>query len=782
MGKTLKEFIPKEFLEPSGEFRSAMESMDINWWYWDVVNKCILMSPRLIEILGYTPEEFDPTIPTLDKNIHPDDSIRNKEIFKDFIDGGTPVYEIEYRLKRNGTWKWYYNRGAIMKRNEKGEALFAGGITMDISTQFDGMMKRLEESSKFEFIFRNTNQPVVIALMGEGDQTGSILEVNEAASELFGETPDTLRGKDPYELIDRSFYERRSELRKELKEKGNLRLDLQMTDTTGRTRYMDIRSHALTLTGRDLFISILTDKTEAHRVMKELAASELALRQSEKVYRSLIMAANDRIGLFETDGTPALINNAFYATLGFTEEEFMALDDKERMHPDDKMRMKSLIDEFYKNGSLTTEYRVRHKDGHYLYMNSKSVLLQDPELEKDYILYIIRDVTDSVEFGKKLIEAKEKAEESDKLKSAFLANMSHEIRTPMNSIVGFANLLSEKKVDEASREEYVSRINSNSRQLLALISDIVDLAKIESNQLSVIYTIVYLDNLFVELMQYGETQLKLRNKENVALKYDPDPGHPDFRMETDLIRLTQILQNLLNNAIKFTGTGEIVLGYRVEDEKVRFFVSDTGTGIDSKNFDIIFDQFRQIDGSHVRKYGGTGLGLAICRNLSNLLHGKIWVESTLGEGSTFHLELPVVTGMKIEEDPLEKDAELHTEHRVTVLVADDDPDSLLLLRTILRNEGIHTVPADSGYSTLEVLEREQLPDLVMMDLQMPVLSGEQTLRIIRENYPGLKVIAQSARAFEDERERELVAGFDGHVSKPYSREKIMETIRRVLAK
>ncbi len=776
-----KDIVPNEFLSPSEEFRSAMGMMGINWWYWDVKEKRLKISPELMKLLGYTPEEFDPFIPTLDKNIHPDDSKKNIEVFTDFIRGKLPFYEMYYRLKHEGKWKWFYNRGAIVRRDDQGNPLFAGGITMDISGRYDGMLKKAEEGNKFEFLFKNTNQAVMIVDMGSEDEPGTILEANDAAYQLFGLKEDELLGKNPYQIIDESFYLRRAELRNELRKKGHLQIDLQMKDMNGNLKYLDVRSHVFSLTGRELFVSIITDKTETHKARKDLEASELALRQSEKVYRSLIKAANDRIGLFERDGTPAIINNAFYTTLGFTEEEFMALEDKERIHPEDKAQLEKLTDQFLKTGSLSADYRVQHKDGHYLHMSSKSVLLQDTELDKDYILFIIRDVTDKVEFGRKLISAKEKAEESDLLKSAFLANMSHEIRTPMNSIVGFANLLSDQDLDHNTRALYAERINRNSEQLLTLISDIIDLAKIESNQLSVVYTIVYPDNLYSELMQYGKSQLEQRNKTDVVLVYDPDPDNAGKHIETDLIRLTQVLQNLLNNAIKFTASGEVSLGFRFSGEKIRFFVRDTGVGIDRKDYDIIFDQFRQVDGSHVRRYGGTGLGLAICRNLATLLKGKIWVESKPGEGSAFYLELPIKTGMKIEVPRSTIHVKPLVGREISAFVADDDPDSLLLLKTLLHREGVKVSTTDTGYSILELLEREDLPDLVFLDLQMPVLSGEQTMRIIREKYPSLKVIAQSARAFEGEREKSKVAGFDGYISKPYNREKLLEVIHYVLA-
>jgi CheY-like chemotaxis protein len=238
------------------------------------------------------------------------------------------------------------------------------------------------------------------------------------------------------------------------------------------------------------------------------------------------------------------------------------------------------------------------------------------------------------------------------------------------------------------------------------------------------------------------------------------------------------MQNLVNNAVKFTMEGEIKIGYTVQDNKtVRCFVKDTGIGIDSKDFMIIFDQFRQIDSSDVRKFRGTGLGLAICRNLATLLSGKIWVDSVPGEGSAFYVELPIFSGLLLDSDENVKSEKSTDTGQVTMLMVDDDPDSLMLMSTMMQNESVQVITTDSGYKALEILDREALPDVVLMDLEMPVMNGAQTLTIIREKYPELKVVAQSAHALEGDREKTIVSGFDDYISKPFNKQSILEVIK-----
>ncbi len=769
---------PLEVAGGPKEVADGMRLMEMHSWQWDMNERRLTISPEMMSLMGYDESDFDAQLPTFERNIHPEDVENIHQRYADFIGGASDVLEIELRIKSGHSWAWYYARGGIIQKSAQGKPAIIGGVMMDISRRYTRLLNRVEEGNKFEFIFRNTREAVLILAFSDDGKTAEILEANGAAEELFG---GKLKGSDPFDLLSEEYREFNPELNKNFREHGALELEMQIRDLKGEMKYLDVHAHSYNYSGENLFITIVTDKTESQQVKKELEASETALRQSEKIYSSLIQAADDRIGLFRTDGTPVMLNNAFSGVLGFTNEEFMQLEDRERLHPEDRQMLEKKASQLFRDRFLATEYRVQHRDGHYLHMNAKSVLLKDPELEHDYVLMIIRDITEKMQFEKELITAKEKAEESDLLKSAFLANMSHEIRTPMNSIVGFANLLSDEDIDGETRREYIDRVNRNSEQLLALISDIIDLAKIESNQLTVQFSSIYLENLFKDLMNFGEQQLKQRNRKEIALVYDPDPEAPDLKIKSDLVRITQILQNLVNNAVKFTRRGTIKIGYRLQDNEIlRFFVKDTGTGIDRKYFDIIFDQFRQLDGSNIRKYGGTGLGLAICRNLAALLRGRIWVESEMGTGSGFYVEIPYKVGSTVLSSNSDPAKQQDLPGDIRVLLVDDDPDNLMLLHTLLRNEGLQAVTADSGYRALEILDREVLPDLVLLDLQMPVMSGLHTLQIIREKYPGLKVAGQSAYALDSERERAIISEFDAYITKPYDRNDLLGMIVKLM--
>jgi PAS domain S-box-containing protein len=258
--------------------------------------------------------------------------------------------------------------------------------------------------------------------------------------------------------------------------------------------------------------------------------------------------------------------------------------------------------------------------------------------EVETVLVVSRDVTRQKLNEKELMEAKQKAEEADRLKSAFLANMSHEIRTPMNGIVGFAQLLMNKNLGNEKKHKFIDIINENSKQLLAIINDIMDISKIEAEQVKIQKSRFALAEF---LQKTHDTFLPVARKKQVKLILDKSNGHDNLMITTDNARLKQIFQNLLSNAIKFTAEGYVQFGYKLDGNFMQFYVKDTGIGIASEYHEIIFDRFRQADSGLNKHHGGNGLGLAISKSLTGLLGGKIWLESTVGKGTTFYFTIPL---------------------------------------------------------------------------------------------------------------------------------------------
>jgi len=379
-----------------------------------------------------------------------------------------------------------------------------------------------------------------------------------------------------------------------------------------------------------------------------------------------------------------------------------------------------------------------------------------------------------------LIKAKEKAEESDKLKSAFLANMSHEIRTPMNGILGFAQLLSMPGISKEEQAEYIAAINSNGKLLLSLINDIIDISRIEAGQLTICPEAIEIRSLANETFNGIITDAVRKEKSGIVFRMEEDPECTNLIIQTDPLRLKQILQNLLSNAIKFTDQGEIVLGYYKRNDTLHFYVSDTGIGIQHEKQKVIFERFVQADPSATRRFGGSGLGLAISKGLADLLGGTLTVKSQPGEGSIFTLVLPIEKTSNFKEE--QKTVHPMTEkwNNTTVLIVEDDKFSAKYLDTVLRKHGITTFIVARASEGFQVLREHPEIALILMDIQLPEINGYDATRQIKAQFPNIPVIAQSANAFDDDRQKCLDAGCSDYISKPIQQEKLISLLRKYL--
>jgi PAS domain S-box-containing protein len=383
-----------------------------------------------------------------------------------------------------------------------------------------------------------------------------------------------------------------------------------------------------------------------------------------------------------------------------------------------------------------------------------------------------------------LIKAKNKAEESDKLKTAFLANMSHEIRTPMNGILGFAEMLNDNTLSSANRKKYLEIINSNGKMLINLIDDIIDFAKIESDQVNIVQDDFSLNNLLNQVQSTFMTSRLKRDKSRMRLITKKSfPDEKSF-IRTDPIRIRQILTNLVGNAVKFTHKGFIEFGYNLESNKtLLFYVKDTGIGIEKDKLQLIFERFMQADSSPSRKYGGSGLGLAISRGLVELLGGKMWAESTLNVGSTFYFTIPFNPVIRKVEERIENKhprANYLWEGKL-FLIAEDDKFSYKFLEGFLKQTKAEVIRAADGREAVELCRHNANIDLVLMDIQMPEMNGLVATEEIKKFNPDIPIIAQTANAISEERQRCIMAGCDDFITKPVNITELYAKIDRWLS-
>lgn len=379
-----------------------------------------------------------------------------------------------------------------------------------------------------------------------------------------------------------------------------------------------------------------------------------------------------------------------------------------------------------------------------------------------------------------LKSAKEKAEEADRLKSAFLANMSHEIRTPMNAILGFATLLKERKLPEPKQIEFINLINTNCRQLLHIISDIIDISKIEANQITVYNKEFSINKALEVLARNFDNQIKAIGK-NIDLVVDCALPDSKAQIYTDKVRLEQILSNLLSNAIKFTEKGQIELGYYLSETKMDlvFYVKDTGIGLTHGEQKVIFERFRQVSSSYNKQYGGTGLGLSISKGLTTKLGGNIWVKSEINSGSTFYISIPFKAGNKVTQEKIPYKEVYHWENK-TILVVEDELANYTLLANIIMPTMAKIIWAKDGNEAVQECKNNPKLDLVLMDIKMPNMNGVDATRHIKKINKSLPVIAQTAFAMPNDEKNCREAGCDDYFAKPLMVDDILAKLHQYL--
>ncbi len=492
-------------------------------------------------------------------------------------------------------------------------------------------------------------------------------------------------------------------------------------------------------------------RTVNHKLTMALDVANLVPWKWDLANRTILCDVNRPLEL--ADSTP----NA---------EEQLSVPDKEyfsKIYKEDRERVRqSYLDLIMgKKDKIKEEYRVlTFKEGVRCFEWVEAQATVDQRDEHGQPLTLIGSslvITERKRMEHELISAKDQAEESSRLKSAFLANMSHEIRTPLNAIIGFSGILASAK-EEKDKQEYVSIIENNNTLLLQLINDILDLSKIEAGTLEFAYSNIDLNALLQEIeastrLKAGATQLEVVFEQ----------GMDDCFIHTEKNRLMQVLINLLTNALKFTEQGSIRFGYTLQDNYLRFFVTDTGCGIPKEAQSQVFGRFVKLN-NFVQ---GTGLGLSICETIIKSMKGEIGVDSEKGKGSTFWFTIPYQPVQMTEKQVKEyKQITINKakEEKLTVLVAEDNASNYRLLESILQND-YHLIHAWNGKEAVEMFEQCQ-PEMVLMDINMPEMNGYEATEEIRKRSDNVPIIALTAYAYASDEERILNSGFDAYTPKP----------------
>lgn len=672
--------------------------------------------------------------------------------------------------------------------------VFLVGVIHDITERYKSeiaieaaKLKAEENEERFRILMLNMEAGIVVHA-----KDTSIIENNVRASEILGLSDDKLKGKtaiDPdwkFVKLDKSplpFAE--YPVNRIVNTKASIKNQLVGVYQPDKDDIIWVTVNGFPVfnqTGEiEEIVTIFIDITEQRQQEEDKLKAKLLLEKTEKELNEAQKLAHVGSWLF----------NIKTQKLEWSEESFhiWGFDSKKNaphykavvklIHSNDIELFNNAIKETSSHGTkFDIELRIciPNQEQKVVRIICQPVLSDEGEVIS--LVGTSQDITEQKLFDLELIKAKEKAEESDRLKSAFLANMSHEMRTPMNGILGFSELLRRKNISDKKKDIYLELIEKEGNRLLSFISNIVDISKIESNVINVDNAIFNLNSLLDEL--HSKYSIKLQNK-GIHLIIKTELEDIDSYIETDENKLVQILSNLIENAMKFTQEGAIEFGYFLSKNQLKFYVKDSGVGIENEEQKKIFNRFTQGKLEQTHNHG-VGLGLSIVKGLIKILGGKLWVDSTKGKGSIFYFKIPYKKAVyKTKHIPNNKVTNLEKGH-FTILIVEDDQLSYLYIEACLSDFNCSVIRATNGRQAIEIINQNSSINLVLMDINMPEMDGNEALKEIRKTNKELPIIAQTGVAMSGDKEKMLKAGFDSYISKPISLNVLIATINKYLRK
>jgi PAS domain S-box-containing protein len=727
-------------------------------------------------MFGFTEEE----IPSLNflSLIEESDLPKALNGIKTLLEKGSQKEKVEFKLrKKNGDMVYVETMSSVILQNEIPVAI--QGIARDITKR-----KKAEESyKKLNTAIRQSNEIVFIT-----DKEGTITYLNPQFSKVYGFTAKEVLGKVTPRILKSGLAppEHASNLWDKLLNKESIKGEYKNKRKDG--SLIDIEGTAdpiLDESGEIIgFLGIHRDISDRKRVEEDLIQAKEKAEESEEELKYSQRIA--RIGYYIMDFKTGLWTSSekLDEIFGIDKEYvrdvsgWLAL-----VHPDFQTEMLEYFNtSIVKNhDQFNKQYRtINKKAQHSTWVHGYGTLEFDADGELSRMFGTIQDITLSKQIESDLQYAKEKAEESDRLKSAFLANMSHEIRTPMNGILGFMSLLNNTDLTTDTRNKYVSIINSSGERLLNTINDIIEISKIESGDVDIAYSEIDIQKLATFYHDFFLPETEAKNLDfNLVLPRE----HKLIKVQADKNKLDSVLINLIKNAIKFTEKGEIEFGYEVVGDDLKFFVKDTGIGINKESIELIFGRFIQSETSQTKALEGSGIGLSICKAYVELMGGKIHVKSEENKGSHFYFTIPIYSEeahkLAVHDDILETEQSniiLSQSDKLKILIAEDDEVSSMYLNTILETIDCEIIECGNGRKAVELCKSIPDIDLILMDIQMPLMNGYEATQLIREFNKDVYIIAQTAYALGGDREKALNAGCNDYIPKPIDKTLLLNLI------
>ncbi|WP_299760545.1 PAS domain S-box protein [uncultured Pontibacter sp.] len=635
--------------------------------------------------------------------------------------------------------------------------------------------KMLKESEELHRLLSENSKDMVCL----HNLDGSYVYASKAVEEILGYKQEELLQKRPKDIIhpDDIEFTKQQVVNEALQKKINVTFQHRLICHNGSELWVETSIRPI--------LNELGEPVKfqsAARNITHRRQSDEALKNSEKKYRDLINYSPAFICTHDLNGIILSVNPYLLNMLGYTAEEMLGHSLLNFFPREVEVQFEDYLKQFESQNLVDGVLTILNKEKQVQYLYYKNYKVEEPNLSP-YIIAIAQDITDRMRTEQELTRAKEAAEESARVKENFMANMSHEIRTPMNGILGMASLLQKTTLDEA-QQNFLNIIRQSADNLLVIINDILDIAKIEAGK-------VELEEIPFNLAETVRLafQTFIYKAEEKEIAYILKPLELEHTVVIgDPYRLNQVLLNLLSNAIKFTEEGSVTLSCKALEEledrvTVEFSVTDTGIGIPPSKADYIFEGFSQAYSSTTRKYGGTGLGLSISKTLIEMQDGRIWVESIEERGSTFSFILTYLKSSEELQVLQEEEIDYKSLGTIKVLLAEDNDINIFLAQSILEDWGAEVDVAPNGRIAVELAEKN-LYDVILMDIQMPELSGMDATQEIRnlanENKANVPIIALTANALKGDAEKYLAAGMNDYMSKPFEEQKLFMKIAALL--
>ncbi len=626
----------------------------------------------------------------------------------------------------------------------------------------------IKSEEKFKQLSNLTFEGILI------HEKGIAIDTNLSFSRMFGYKQEELAGKNIIELVIQKKYHKI--ISENIIKNHALPYEIEGIKKDGSIFPIEIEARNF-------------DIIENEKIIRVTAIRDISIRKkTEQEIKKLSIAVEqsaNTIVITDLNGNIEYVNKKFTELTGYTAEEAIGQNPRILNSGTQPKKYYTHMWKTITEGKIWKgEFHNKKKNGNFFWeLVTITPLKNDTEKITNY-LAIKEDITARKESENELILSKEKAEESDRLKTEFINNMSHEIRTPMNGILGFSQFLSKPDLSKKKMENFINIIQSSGKQLLRIIDDILEISKLGTKQVKAIEADVCINDLLFGLFSIFDIKAK---ENDIHLYLKKDLSDTQSHIYTDRSKLVKILSNLLENALKFTNTGFIEFGYKLKETKIEFYVKDTGIGIKGKSQKTIFERFSQEEKELSQHVGGLGLGLSIAKENAELLGGTITLESTKGEGSIFYISIPykpVIQDNK-NSDLIKNHIKRTHDKKCTLLIVEDEEVNYLYLETLLQDEieialDCTLIHAKNGHEAVTICKKTNI-DFILMDIKMPIMNGYEATKLIKEIKPNIPIVAQTAYSSPEHIEEARLAGCDDFISKPINQKNLTAILNKYLS-